>query len=341
MRRKAVTEHANQIIGPRGYRGPMWRQLRRRAVTASEIPVLLGLSPYSSRFDLFWEKRLADDEADARGTRATSRGSRVEHLVLEDFAEQHPEFTVNASVGLCQNVERPWQMCTPDALAYETEPSGAEPVLGGIRYTYEPVAVVEAKTSGSRDGWGDNGTDQIPVQYRAQVLWQMDTLGLEVAFVPVWIGFDYRCYEVAYDREDVLWMREQAQEFLADVAAGRTPDIDSHKATTSRLKALHPSIVPGEVEVPPGVVIAHQTAKRLRDAAQDRMNLAENRLRALMGDHAVATVDGKKYASRSVFDVPERTQVVPAHTQNRLYVSKRRPPRDPAPEPGETTKEES
>lgn len=299
------------------YRSPEWYEIRRSGVAASEIAAVMGISPWTSRFDLWWEKQTGEQsEAENKAMR---RGRRYEALILEDFADEHPEFYVRPSVTV-QNTERPWQLATPDGVAYD----GAEPPWGEWD-DFEPVAVVEAKT-GQRREWGEPGTDAIPVHYRAQVLWQMDVLGVGVAYLPVLFGDTYAEYVVEYHEADVLLMRAAAEEFLASLAANRSPAIDDSTATLRRLKYLHPDVIDGEVEVPASVVAQYHAAKRLRDAAEARMRLAENRIRNTLGNYHVATVDGRKAASRSVYDVRERVQTVRAHTVNKLTFARERNP---------------
>lgn len=311
-----MTEQAREIIPPGGYLTPDWYEARRQGVSASEIAAILGLSPWQSAFDLFWEKRTGHGQ-DANDE--MRRGRRVEPLILEDFTEAHPEFHV-ANVGLMQNLERPWQLATPDGLAFDCCPD--TDLIHDPDCAAEPVAVVETKSAANASEWGHEGTDEIPVYYRTQVLWQMDVLGLNVAYVPVWFGFGYKEYEVEYHEADCKLMREAAEAFLADVAADRQPDIDSHKSTRQRLKRLHPELVDESVEIPLHILRQRQAAKRLRDAAQDRMNLAENRVRALLGPAARAVyTDGlgkERTFSHTITDIRERTQTVAAHTRNQI-----------------------
>ena len=311
-----ITEQAELVDVE--YRSPEWYAARREGVSASEIAAVVGLSPWTSRFDLWWTKRTGEQsQGDGIGMK---RGRRYEALVLEDFAERHPEFYVAPSVTV-RNLARPWQVSTPDGLVYESD-EHVHCTREDCGPGAEPIAVVEAKTSGSRAEWGEPGTDDIPVQYRCQVLWQMDTLGLNVAYVPCLFGDRLEVYVVEYDEADVQVLRDAALEFLADVREDRMPDVDAHTATARRLKKLHPSIEPGEVEVPATVPAQYHAAKRLRDAAEARMRLAENRVRAALGPHNVATVDGRKVASRSVYDVKPRVQEVKGFTVNRLNFSK-------------------
>lgn len=303
-----ITEQAVQVLDPGAYRTDAWYEARRDGIAASEIAAVLGISPdtWGSPFDLWWEKRTGDRSQPDNA--AMRRGHRYEALILEDFAESHPEFTVRQPVGLCVNLERPWQMCTPDALAYDSE----------VALPMQPDAVVQAKSGARRDEWGDEGTDDIPVHYRAQVLWEMDTLGLNVAYVPVVFGFDYREYVVEYDETDVKLMREAAQVFLESVREDRMPDVDASAATRRRLKRLHPTVTDGEAEVGRSVVAQYHAAKRLRDAAQERMDLAEARVRHALGAYKTATVDQKVVATRSVYDVAEAEIHRNAYTVNRL-----------------------
>lgn len=313
-----------EVISAEDYLSADWYEARRKTVSASEIAIVLGLSSWGSAFDLWWLKRTG--ESSQEENRQMRRGRRLESLIVEDFGEEHPEFYVSPA-GLCVSVERPYQSATPDGLASECEHEalvafGDEKPVARVRSAGELVASVEAKSAGSRDGWGEPGTDEIPVAYRCQALWQMDVLDVQTCFVPVWFGTDYREYVVGYDADDVALMRKAAQEFLDDVDSGRQPDVDSHVATARRLKWLHPSVVDDEVELEETVVNQYRLARRLEQAAADRKRLAENRIRAALGDCARGTVGGRKVASRSVYDVKARTQEVRAHTVNRLTITK-------------------
>lgn len=298
-----VSDQATEILPPDGYLSDEWHELRRDTVSASEVAAILGLSPWVSAFDLWWEKRTGQPSQDEN--RAMARGKRREQAIREDFADEHPEFGVRP-VGLVRNNARPWQTCTPDALVYDDVE------------THDPVATLEAKTDGGGPGWGDDGSSEIPVYYRTQVMWQMDCVGVGVAYVPVWHGFGYKEYAVEYDEADARLMREAAEAFLASVREDRMPEVDEHKATTRRLKKMHHSLTDDAVEVPDPIVRQWRVADRLAKAAEARRRLAENRLRYAMGDSRTATVDGQRVFTRSVYDVAERTQTVSGHTVNRL-----------------------
>ena len=301
-----VTEQAELVDVE--YLSPEWYAIRQDGIAASEVAAVLGISPWVSRFDLWWLKRTGEDSQPEN--RAMKRGRRYEALILEDFADEHPEFVVMPSVTV-RSVERPWQIATPDGLAYEAGYAYADPDDDS-----EPIAVIEAKTGQRRD-WGEPGTDDIPVHYRAQVMWQMDILGVNVAYLPVLFGDQFAEYVVEYNEAEAKILREEAELFLASVREDRMPDVDSHTATLRRLKRLHPDLTDEEAVIPEYVWRQYATARRLKKAAEDRMRLAEARVRHIAGPAARIRIgdDGPTF-SHTVTDIKARTQHVAAHTRN-------------------------
>lgn len=315
-----VFGQAVEILPPEAYLTDAYFEARRSTVSASEIATIMGIAPphWTSRFDLWWAKRSGVDIRTE--TKGMARGKRLEALVVEDFADAHPEFHVEAPVGLLANKDRPWQTATPDGAVFEK-------TYGGPKYTLAQglVSGLEAKTSGSRDGWGEPGTDEVPVYYRAQALWQLDVYGVDVTFMPSWFGTDYREYVIERDDADLEIMRDAAWCFLGEIETGRQPDIDAGLATKHRLQYLHPSVTEGEVEIPRHWVRFRNGAAKRAKAARERQDYYENLIRNELGDLHIGTVDGRKVVSRSVFTKGET--VIGEHTENRLYFSP--PPKQP------------
>jgi putative phage-type endonuclease len=263
-------------------------------VTATEVAAVLGISPWDSAFNLYWRKRgeIPETGDDDR----LSLGRHLEPWIADRWAAAHPQYRLQMG-GLYASAARPWQLATPDRLLI---PAG-EASAG-------PVAVLEIKTSGSYDGWGVDGSDEIPPHYRAQVLWQADVLGLTGGDA---CGFvcclflssrQIRTYRIAYDTADVAFMRGQAEEFLDRLRGGVPPDIDAHTATAAALRQLHPKVEDTTVEVDEDLAYTYRSAgEAVRDALTDKA-LVEAQLRAAMGN-AKTAIDpaGAVVASRSVY----------------------------------------
>jgi len=277
--------------GEAGPDNPAWHKLRRDGVTASEIAAVLGISPWDSPFSLYWQKvnGWATDDNDLMST-----GRRVEPVVADWWAE-----TVGGDVmyarpaGLYAHPERSWQLATPDRLVWQF----IRPGVGRL------ISVLECKWTGSWDGWGDAGTDDIPVYYRAQVLWQIDVLGVNEGHLAVLGPGGFRAYgPIRRDEQDLTVMREAARRFLDRLAASDAPDVDEHSATLATLKRLHPDLVDAEAEISPATAAGYRRARALKSAAERLCARFEARLRAEMGANRVAMHDGSKVASRSIYD---------------------------------------
>ena len=279
-----------------------WLETRRRGVGASEIAIIAGIAPgeWSSPYDLFHQK--AGAITGERDNDAMAWGHDLEAAILGRFARNHPELTVTLG-ALLHKADDPRWMATPDGLAYKARSGGNRQVRRyRIRKT-TPAAVVQAKTAGSWEAWGDDGTDDIPVYYRAQVLWEMHVTGARRAYLPVFVPpFGYREYVVGHDQGEVDLLVKVAEEFMDRLARSDPPDIDDRPATTRALKQLHPARGEGGVEIPETWVRQWQLADRLEDLAGKRKRLAENRMRALVGDCHHGTVQGEPLANKVVYD---------------------------------------
>jgi putative phage-type endonuclease len=256
-----------------------WHKARAQGLGGSEIAAVVGLSPWESRFSLWMRK------AGAIGQQSESPemewGSRLEDAVAAKFAEGHPDMTVGRA-GTWRHVDRPWQIANPDRLCCD---------IG-----YE---VLECKTALYAYEWGPDGSDEIPVYYRAQVLWYLDTFGLDTAHVAVLIGgHDYREYRIPASPEDQAFLREAGREFLASVDADLAPDIDAHSATYQALRELHPMIEPRTVELSAETARSYVKVRAWLDEAKSAEQLVRSKVAAEMGMAQSARYLGRRIASR-------------------------------------------
>jgi putative phage-type endonuclease len=304
-----------------------WLDRRRQGVTASEIPVLMGLvsGEWGSPYKLYWQKTgdlPADDQSDR-----LRLGHVLEPYIAGRFMERRPEFCISGGRALYAHPERPWQLATPDRLVQEGPPSYGLVERDGI-IDVAHTAVLECKSWGTFDGWGPDGSDEIPVHIRAQALWQADVMQVTTAYVAcVFLpGGQLRVYELTMDRDawnDVSVMIAEAQLFLQRVAERRPPDVDWRPATADALKRLHPSVLDEDVTIPKGMARAYQAAVSRHKTAEQRKQLMENRVRERLGTgHRAVTPDGQPIARRDVYDLAEKTITRKAATVDRLVAVK-------------------
>jgi putative phage-type endonuclease len=303
--------NATRLLDAAGDRTPEWHELRRTGVTASEIAVILGLSPFESEFALFWRKLGEVDPVEDNDS--MSLGRHLESWVASKFGDDHPDLALGLA-GLYRSDERPYQLATPDRLVRR--------IGGGL----DPVAAWEGKTTGSYDGWGMSGTDEVPVYYRAQALWQMDTLGVRRTYLSCLFlqAKQTRHYVIDYHQADVDVMRLAAQEFVARLTEGVPPPVDGSDSARKALKQLHRTVVADvKATIPQDIADEYRAACHALADAKDRRDALENRVRELMGD-AKTVVDptGRKVCTRSVYEVA-------ASVREAYTVDKLNPPRRP------------
>lgn len=257
-----------------------------REMTASKVAAVLGLSPWQSPFSLWYEMAGAVEHAGP--TKAMTRGHYLEDAVARWIADQYSLTLVS---GRCwRNRARPWQVASPDRRV--VDPS--------IRSFGAPtVAVVEVKTAAEYERWGPDGSDEIPPYYRAQAVWQCDTLEVDTAYVGVLLPrLELRGYVIHPAPGEAEFIREECRMFLDSLAAGEPPDVDTHGETYKTIRVLHPQITGEDYDVPPE--LARQYARSILGlrAAEDEYNLRRSQLAQQMGDRHRARYDGRTLADR-------------------------------------------
>ncbi len=294
---------------------PRWHELRRHtdagwSVTASEIPAVLGLDQWTSPFSLWWRKKQGWQRDD---NQAMLIGRVLEAGVLELFARTHPDLRLTPG-GLYAHPDRRWQMATPDAITRRLEPVTDPDALAaydgllpaGIGpYRPGPAVTVQAKTAARiSDEWGPDGTDEIPVGYRAQVLWEIDVYGAAYGYLAVLFLQDrqLRWYRIDRDERDLRVMLARAEAFRRSLDDDDPPDIDAHSSTLPTVKKIvDGALVDEAVEIPAALAAAYRRGLALRDRLAAVNARVEARLRTAIGPARYASRDGVKVASRSVY----------------------------------------
>lgn len=294
-----------------------WLAERRKRLTASRIACALGLAPESwedgSPFALY--HRMLGNLPDPEDSLSLRVGRHFESLVCDLFAERHPEFDLRGDGRqLYAHPERDWEAATPDGLIYDANrydcacAAAADPeIVCTCIIDDTPLATFDAKTAASYDGWGEDGSDDIPVYYRCQKLWQMDVIGVTTGFLACLFTHTrrLRVYEVTLDGDaehDLKIMREEGEAFMARLAARDEPEIDWRPATTAALKTLHPGVEDADVTVGAQLARSYRAAVRRYKEAERRKDLMANRvLAAVRSGRRAVDPAGRLVATRSVY----------------------------------------
>ncbi len=267
-----------------------WLEWRRSGVGASDVPAILGISPWASAWSVWASKLglLPDDQLDDDDPREFGR--RAEAMVAPWFHDKTGLYVTGEQMWLTHKAE-PWMLATPDALVCDdsagfTQPAGAAPME-------DVLGPLEIKATNDRP-WST-----IPEHYQAQGQWQMAVGGWDRMWFAVLHYRRLRIYELARNQADIDYMTERARTFWHDhVLAGEPPEVDGSDATAHVLAVLYPEADKGaSVELGlegAELLEALADAKADAKAAEARAKHAGNELRALLGDAYAGTIDGRQ-----------------------------------------------
>jgi hypothetical protein len=215
-------------------------------------------------------------------------GSRLEDAVAQKWQDDHDGYLAEKT-GTWRHADREWQRATPDRI---------------VTWEGFPGRLLEVKTSPFGDEWGPDGSDQVPLHYRCQVIWQQDTLGLyDRTDVAVLIGgWDYRVLHVEYDETDAKVMRDAAERFLDDVRQGNRPPIDGADATYQTIRVQPDGLEDRDVEIPFGTVARWDAAYEAAQITDAELAKVRAEVLDLIGTGKRAVCEGRRIAYRTVRD---------------------------------------
>jgi putative phage-type endonuclease len=290
---------------------PEWLELRRTGITASDLPVILGLVSWDSPWALFHRKRglLPEQEQTDR----MRLGSWLEGEIATEWVRRHGGHLDRKRAGLYADGDRLWQMATPDNLVTNAPPWDNPNRAANV------TAVLECKTSTTRDGWGDTGTADVPAYVRAQVLWQMDTLGVDMGHVAVCFlpSGEFRSYTITHGPEcqldhpekvvdclhlEMKMLRTAGLEFYRRITGELpAPPVDSLTVTTKALQQVYAGLNDTETaELGRDLVETWEGARAILKAAERDKTHFDNLVREALGTAATGTVDGRPVLRRQI-----------------------------------------
>jgi putative phage-type endonuclease len=266
-------------VGSYDPKSPEWHDLRATGIGGSEVAAIVGCSPWKSAVTL-WAEKTKQIEREEVTNPAAEWGTRLEPVVLDKFAELHPELKLHRDAGTWTHVERPWQLSNPDAI-YET----ADGQYG----------IIEVKTARYEDDWYQG----VPVYYATQVQWYLQTFGFSHAYVVVLFqGSKYVEYELAANDFEQQMNLDTALNFRACVADHRQPDYDGSASTYDTIRKLHPEIDPEGEEDLGDLGMYYTIALKEQEQAERHLNEMKSRVLDAMGKAKKGLVEGNVIVTR-------------------------------------------
>lgn len=219
--------------------------------SASKVAAMIGISPFESKFSL-WHKMRGNvpPETGAPDPKVVEGGNYLEPSVVAWWADQHPEYRIETG-GTWARKDNARHVASPDRMAQHRE-------------TKRWIAL-EVKTARFEEDWGEEFSDDVPVYYLVQALWQMHVLGIDEIVIPV-LGAFFTFSEYVVRREDhaedIIALVEGVEAFLRTLETGEQPDPTFDNSTYVVLRQLHPEIEIRKETV--GLDLAHRLTEMLR-----------------------------------------------------------------------------
>ena len=253
-------------------RTPEWHAARKTGIGGSDAPVVMGLSPWKTPYELFLEKTDAGYEPKPE-TEPMRWGKLLEPILRQEYERQTGR-PIGGEPGLVRHPERDWMIASLD---------------GDV-----PGRVVELKAPPWQvAGWGEPGTDQIPLPYLIQTHHYLVVTGRPIADVAVLLrAADFRIYTVEADAEIAERIIEAEAAFWALVQAGTPPEITTVEDATLRWgRAARPNSIVADAALLADIKRLRQTRIEL-EAINERERAETAAVLAAIADKGDTVIDG-------------------------------------------------
>lgn len=213
---------------------------RRPFIGGSDMPAIMGVSPWKTAWDVWAEKKL---DYVPHSSPAAELGNWLENPLLDWFCQ----VTDTDPLEVERNVRKFREVFTAqyDDL-FKSQPIGVEAKTSGLLIPFFRSADF---------GWGETSledpTDKVPLHVIAQTQQQMYVGDLEYVYVPALIANEGRkLYRVNRDEELIKIITECGREFHRRYIAGdEQPEIGDQAPSMILLKSIKRE--PGKIIQPP------------------------------------------------------------------------------------------
>lgn len=271
-----------------------WVEARKNGIGGSDVASIMGLNKYSSPLNVWLVKTGREESPDLSDNQAVEWGNRLEDVVADKFADEHPELQVRRRNATMVSIKRPWAFANIDR--WVTDGKGN-------------VGILEVKTVGMRRAadW-DNG---VPLYYLTQVMHYMSVTGYQYAWVAVLIGGqEFREYYIERDEQDIQAINDAVDTFWRDfVETDTAPALIGNDPEADAI--LHQHEDPSDQYIPmldDDVFILDELAdiKKQIDELKHQKTLIENTIKDIIGDNKGIETETKRItwvrSTRSSFD---------------------------------------
>ena len=183
---------------------------RQKYIGGSDIAAVINVSPWKTPAKL-WADKSKPRVAEGPLSNPKSRGIRWESVVAEMLVERLEQDGHTVSVvGMNRRYKDADLPFLASEIDFEIRLNDEEEITNVELKTVHPFMLL-------RDGWGDSGTDQMPIHYTAQVMHGLGVTRRRKGMLAALFGADeLRVYPVMADEPTIAFLRERARSFWFD-----------------------------------------------------------------------------------------------------------------------------
>lgn len=239
------------------------REERSKGLGSSDIPTILGLNRWQSQTDL-WLRRTGQ-AAPLETNEAMRLGQVLEPTLLQLAGER---------IGA--------RVVRPSSTFVGSKPHFRANIDGMVGEAKRGADLVEIKTTGMADEWGADGTDEIPLSVRVQVLYQMACASSSAGWVGCLIGshgLTFRMYRVQFDSELAEYVMDRANAWWEKhIVGGERPE---DAASIDVLKSVERT--QASIALPISLFEEEEAARLVLENAERSHKVAKSRLVSALG----------------------------------------------------------
>jgi putative phage-type endonuclease len=259
-------------------------------VGGSDVAAILGVSPWKTPHELWLQKtgRAPREEITPEQQKRFDRGHRLEPVVLQMLIDRLQDD--GHDVELLRTNERytdaehPFMACEID---FELMLDGEH--INGDCKTVHPFAAKK---------WGEEGTDEVPIEYAAQFMHGLGITGRRRCIVATLIGMDdLLIYFVDRDDETIAGIRQRVAQYWNECVLADVPpdpiDFDDCKAIYAKSNG---GSIEATSEIRDAVFMLKDVKAKLKSLEASEEELSY-RITAFMQPNAILTFGGNEIAT--------------------------------------------
>jgi putative phage-type endonuclease len=262
-------------------------EARAERIGGSECAVVFGQSKYKTGYQLYLEKR-GEWVREPSDSEAIWLGNQMEPVIRQWFSNKTGDL-IRQPTGSIVHPDYPWMVAHID---------GYREIDGRYRG-------FEGKSITSREGWGREKSDEVPLDAYLQCQHYMAVCEWDAFDVVRFDGHRILAYEIRADKDLQSKLIQGECEFMERVRSGNPPPLDySHSTSVEVIKRLYPGTDGRWLVAPPNAIEWRnqlEEANEMESRAKKVKQTARTALLGLMGEAAVLQFpDGFSYRRKRV-----------------------------------------